>query len=83
MAGGFFVVAARLGVAAADGALAQGFDVREELVAGLLAQHLAEQRAERAHVAAQRRFLEVAGVRLEFGQALRPAFGIPQEGHLF
>ena len=81
VAGGFFVVAAGFGVAAADGALAQRFDVREEVVAGLLAQHFAQQHAQRAHVAAQGRFFQIAGLGFELGQPLRPAFGIPQKGH--
>ena len=78
---GLFVFAAGFSIATANGSLAQGFDVREEVFAGLLAQHFAEERAEGAHVAAQGRFFQVAGARFEFGQALRPAFGIPQEGH--
>ncbi len=81
VARGFFGAAASFGVAAADGALAQRFDLRKHLVAGLLAQHLAEQRAQRAHVAAQRRLFQVAGLRFQFGQPLRPALGIPQKSH--
>ena len=81
MAVGLFVVAARFGVAAADRALPQRFDLRKELVAGLLAQHLAQQHAERAHVAAQRRLFQVAGLRFKLGQPLRPALGIPQKSH--
>ena len=60
----------RVGVAAADGALPQRFNLRKELVAGLLAQHHAQQRAQRAHVAAQRRLLQVAGLRFKLGQPL-------------
>ncbi len=81
VARGLFGVAARLGIAAADGALAQRFDLRKKLVAGLLAQHLAQQRAQRAHVAAQRRLFQVAGLRFQLGQPLRPALGIPQKSH--
>ena len=76
------LIAPRLRIAAADGALAQGFHVREEIFAGLLAQHLAEKHAQRAHVAAQRSFFQLAGLGFKLGQPLRPAFGIPQEGHL-
>jgi hypothetical protein len=54
VAGSLFVIAAGFGVAAADGALAQRFHMGEKVVAGLLAQHLAEQGAERTHIAAQR-----------------------------
>ena len=81
MAGGFFGVSVRLGVAAADGALPQRFNLRKKLLAGLLAQHLAQQRAQRTHVAAQRRFFQVAGLRFKLGQPLRPALGIPQKSH--
>ena len=73
--------AAGFGVAAADGALAQRFHVGKQVVAGLLAQHLAQQRAERAHIAAQRSFFQVAGLRFQLGQPLRPALGIPQKSH--
>ena len=66
------------GFAAGDGGLAQFFDGFEDGHAGLLAQDLAEQHAERADVAAQRSFLELAGGRLQFGQALRPVGGRPE-----
>ncbi len=55
-----------------DGGLAKFFDRVEDRVAGLLAQDFAEQHAERADVAAQRGFLELAGGRLQFGEALGP-----------
>ncbi len=79
--GRFIVFATRFGIATADGALAQCFDVFEEGVAGLLAQNFAQQRTQGAHVAAQWSFFQLTGTRFEFGQPLRPAFGIPQEGH--
>ncbi len=81
VAGRFFLVAAGFGIAAADGALAQRFDVREQVFAGLLAQHFAQQHAERAHIAAQGSFFQVAGLSFKFGQPLRPAFGVPEERH--
>src|SRR5580698_6537135 len=59
-------------LAAGDGGLAKLFDGFEDGHASLLAQDLAEQHAERANVAAQRRFLELAGGRLQLSQALRP-----------
>jgi hypothetical protein len=83
MARGLFLAAAGFGIATPDGALAQSFNVREEVFAGLLAQHFTEQHAERAHVAPQWSFFQVAGLGFEFGQSLRPAFGIPEERHLF
>jgi hypothetical protein len=55
--------------------------VGKQLVAGLLAQHLAQQHAQRAHIAAQGRFFQVAGLRFQLRQPLRPALGIPQKGH--
>ena len=55
-----------------DGGLAEFFDALKDGQAGLLAEDFAEQHAERADVAAQRNFLELAGGRLEFGQSLRP-----------
>ncbi len=81
LAGGLFVVAVIFGVAAANGALAQRFDVSKQVFAGLLAQHFAEQHAQRTHIAAERSFFQVAGLGFEFGQPLCPAFGIPQERH--
>ena len=81
MASGFFLTAAGLGIAPANGALAQRFNVVKQIFSGLFAQYLAEQRAERANIAAQRSLFQVAGLRFEFGEALRPALGIPQKGH--
>ena len=60
VAGSFFLLAARLGVAAANGALAQRLNVCKQVLAGLLAQHLAQQRAQRTDIAPQRCFLQVA-----------------------
>jgi hypothetical protein len=77
MAGGFFRVAMRLGITTADGALTQGFDVSEQVVAGLLAEDLAKEDAEGTDIATQRGFFQVAGLRFEFGEAMRPAFGVP------
>ena len=54
---GGFEVAGELGLAARDAGAAKRFDFCEELVAGLLTKNLAEQRAEGANVAAQRRLL--------------------------
>ena len=82
VAGRFILVAACLGIAAADSAAAQGLDVLIEVVSGLLTQHLTQQRAKRAHVAAQRGFLQVARAGFKLRQTLRPAFRIPQEGHV-
>jgi len=61
-----------VGFAAGDGGAAQVFDGLVEGQAGLLAQDLAQQHAERAHVAAQRSFLQLAGGRLKLGQSLLP-----------
>ena len=61
------------GFAAGDGGAAQVFDGLVEGKARLLAQDFAQQDAERAHIAAQRRFLQLAGGGLELGQSLRPA----------
>ena len=76
-----FGISVRFGVAAPDGPLPQRFDLRKKLVAGLLAQHHAEQRAKGAHVAAQRSLLQLAALRLKLGQSLGPALGIPQKSH--
>ena len=81
LTGGLSGLAAQLRVAAADGALTQRLDLREGLVAGLLAQDCAKQRAQRAHVAAQRRLLQVAGLRFNLCQPLGPAFGVPKGSH--
>ncbi len=58
--------------------LAQLLDGLEDWRAGLLAENFAEQHAERTDVAAQRSFLELAGGRLKFGQALRPVGRRPE-----
>src|SRR6266568_6950782 len=81
VASGFSIVAASLSVAPPDRALAQSLDMRKEVFASLLAQHFAEQSAERTNVAAQGRFLQITGARFQLRQPLRPAFGVPQEGH--
>ncbi len=67
LARGLLGFSVRVGVSPADRSLPQRFDLRKELVASLLAQHHAQQRAERAHVAAQRSLLQVAGLRLKLG----------------
>jgi hypothetical protein len=51
------------------------------LLAGLLAQDLAQKHAEGAHIAPQRRFFDVALSRLKFGQAQGPAFRFPKQSH--
>ena len=81
LARGFLGFSVRVGVAAANGSLPQRFHLRKKLIAGLLAQHHAQQRAQRAHVAAQRSLFQVAGLRLKLGQPLSPALGIPQKSH--
>jgi hypothetical protein len=63
------------------GGLTKLLDGIEDRDAGLLAQDLAEQDAERTDVAAQRRFLELARGRLEFRQTLRPVGRRPERGH--
>ena len=57
------------------------YDMQPALIAGLFAQHFAQEHAERTHVAAQGSFLQVAGLRFKLGQPLRPAFRIPKKGH--
>ena len=68
-------------LAIGDGSLAKLFDSLEDGIAGLLAEDIAEQHAERANIAAQRRFLELAGGRLEFSETLRPVGRRPERGH--
>ena len=81
MVGSIFVAPVGLGIAAANGSLAQRFNVLKQVVAGLLAQHFAQQHAQRTHVAAQGCFFQVAGLSFKFGQPLRPAFRVPQKSH--
>jgi hypothetical protein len=64
-----------------DGGLAKLFDGLKNGHAGLLAQDFAEQHAKRTDVAAERRFLELAGGRLEFSEALGPVGRRPERGH--
>src|SRR6185437_5129025 len=73
--GGFF------GFAVGDGGEAQLFYGLEDRIAGLLAEDFAEQRAERAHVAAQGSFLEFAGDGFEFRETLRPVCRGPEGRH--
>ena len=82
VAGGFLIFAAGFGVTAPDRTLTQRFNVGEDVFACLLAQNFSEQHAQRTHVPAQRSFLQIAGTGFEFSQPLRPAFGVPQKGHL-
>ena len=77
--GGFGVVS--VGLAAGDGGAAEGFDGVVDGFAGLLAEDAAEERAERADVAAEGSFFELAGGGLEFGKALGPIGGRPQGRH--
>ena len=67
---GLILVAAGFGVSPANGPLPQRFYVRVKVFAGLLAQNIAQQHAQRAHIAAQRSFFQLAGLRLELGQPL-------------
>src|SRR6185437_3817437 len=53
----------------------------EDRIAGLLAEDFAEQHAERADVAAQRSFLELAGDGFEFRETLRPVCRGPKGRH--
>ena len=71
-----------VGFAAGDGGAAEGFDGVVEGLAGLLAEDFAEQHAERADVAAEGSFFELAGGGLEFGEALGPVGWGPERGHL-
>ena len=75
---GLLLVSAGFGVATADGALAKRFHVRIEVLAGLFAQYLAQQHAQRAHVATQRSFLCLAGGGFQFSQTLRPVDRRPE-----
>jgi len=70
-----------VGIAAGDGGVAQVFDGLVERLARLLVQDLAQQDAERAHVAAQGCFLQVAGGGMKLGQSLLPVGWGPKRGH--
>jgi hypothetical protein len=72
VAAGGGCVGSGVGFASGDGGAAEVFDGGVEGVAGLLAEDLAEEHAERAHVAAERSFFELAGGSLKFGEALGP-----------
>ena len=58
------------------------FYLRKHFFAGLLAQNLAQQHAQRTHVAPQRSFFQLARLRFEFRQPLCPVFGVPEWCHL-
>jgi len=53
------------------------FYALEEGVAGLLAEHFAEQHAQRTHVATERRFFQIAGAGFELGETVRPVGRFP------
>ena len=72
-----FVSSARLGIAPADCILPKRFHFAKQRFASLLAQHLAQQHAERANIAPEGRLFQVAGLRLQLRQALLPVFRIP------
>ena len=72
-----FLQAARFGIAPANGALPQRLHIGKQFFAGLLAQHLAQQHAQRANIAPERRLFQVAGLRLELRKPLLPVFRIP------
>ncbi len=69
------------GFATGDGDAPKLFDGLVERRAGLLAQHFAQQHAERTDVAAQRSFFELAGRGLKFGEALGPVGWRPEGRH--
>ncbi len=81
MACGFFGVATGFGIAAANGSLAQSFDMSKQVVACLLAQYFAKQCAQGAYVATQGSFFQVTGLRFQFGQPLCPVFRVPKKSH--
>ena len=70
-----------LGLTTPDRRLPQLFHLLVERLSGLLAQHLAQQHAERAHIASQRRFLQLTGACFQLSKALRPVFRLPQWRH--
>ncbi len=62
-----------------NGIAAQLFHLREKRLAGLLAQHRAQQHAQRAHIAPQGRFFFIGGVGQQLAKAGAPAFRLPQQ----
>jgi len=75
-------IAVGVGFAAGDGSAAQRLHGVKERVAGLLPQHLAQQRGQRADVAAQRSLFGLAGAGLEFGEPAGPAWRSPKRRHM-
>ena len=70
------------GLAARDGGAAESLDGFVEWVAGLLAENVAEEHAERTDVAAKGSLFELASGGLELGEALGPVGWGPQGRHL-
>ena len=68
-------------VAAADGGAAQFLDSLEKIIARLLAQHLAQQHAERTHIAPQRHLLARGGAVFQLRQPFGPVVCLPQLRH--
>jgi hypothetical protein len=81
MAVGGGCVVEDVGFAASDGGAAEILDGIVERIACLLAQDLAEQRAERANISAKRGFLQFASGGLKFCEALGPVGWRPQGRH--
>ncbi len=78
---GFGDVAGGLRFAAANGGLAELFDMSVEALAFLLPQHIAEQHAEGANIAAQGSFLQIADAGFQFSETSGPVFRLPKRWH--
>jgi hypothetical protein len=61
--------------------LPQLFDFFEQGISGLLAQNLAQQHSQRAHVTPQGRFLQIAGAGLKLRKPIRPTVRFPKRWH--
>ena len=64
-----------------DAGATEGLYRVEERVAYLLPEHVAQQHAERAHIAAQGDLLQLRGAGLQLGEAIGPVIGGPERGH--
>ncbi len=70
-------IAFELGLTALGSQSAQGLYLLKQFVAALLAQHIAQQRAQRTHIAPQRSLFQLRLMRFKLGQPLSPVRRLP------
>ena len=67
-----------VGLATGDGGAAKGLDGFIQIIAGLFPQNVAQQRTQRANIAAERGFFQVRRAGLKLSKAVGPVGGGPK-----